>query len=82
MSLSLWLDPEAWQASGHMTIEAEQSTNEDKATEKPAITGWLAHERKAVGGFCIPFYTHFLCSSQFRDYSYSPLKQTKLAFFL
>lgn len=64
-----------------MTIEAEQSTNEDKSTEKPAVTGWLAHERKAKGGFCIPLHAHFLCCSQFRDYTYSLLNPTKLPFF-
>lgn len=74
-------DPGAWRPDGHMTTEAEQSTNEDKSTEKPAITGWLAHERKTKGGLCIPLYAHFLCSSQFRDYTYSPLKPTELAFF-
>lgn len=42
-----------------MTTEAEQSTNEDKSTEKPAITGWLAHERRAKEGLCIPFLRPF-----------------------
>ncbi|GAA6091131.1 uncharacterized [Tachysurus ichikawai] len=45
-SLSMSLTgPEAWQASGDITIEAERGTNEDKSTEKPAITGVRGEKR-------------------------------------